>query len=51
MINEANWYNNILQHFIDREKPNIKSNDVLCDCPFCKDVIQRKFDKDIDLYD
>ncbi len=51
MNTEQDWYDKILQLFIDREKPNIKSNDVLCDCLFCKDVRQRKFDKDIDLYD
>jgi len=47
---EQNWYDNILQHFIDREKPYIKSNDVLCKCLFCNDIRERKRLKDIDEY-
>ncbi len=47
MINEQNWYDNILQHMIDMKKPAPVVEHVLCHCLFCKDVRQRKESKDV----
>ncbi len=46
-MNEQNWYDNILQHFIDRDKPIVVEH-ILCHCLFCDDVRERKASRDVD---
>jgi len=46
---EIEWYDNILQHWLDKNKP-VTKNTALCKCLFCSDIIRRKKEKDIDEY-